>query len=120
MNIGELNMIDFDKPLEAILPSGECFAVEVTEIHAECAVIKYQSVLWEVYPDGDSVVDWMPKVYNAKRKPKKNEIWWCKWEEQTGSDKTRHLKEPVRFDGKRFPLVPDTAAFFEILEPYGG
>jgi len=111
-------VIDWDKPLE-------CEHGPVMIIRRECdESINIRTmdglITWWVDLDGNDLSKdkWMPKVYNAKRKPKKGELWWCKWELQVGNEEFKWFKEPVRFDGEKFPLVPDHAKHLEILEPY--
>ena len=123
-------MIDWDKPLLIKSKGGEEWSVSrrktgTTNRGVDGKILRIIQITsngfdseWVVNESGEDINDIMPKVYNAKRKSKKGELWWCKWELQVGNEEFKWFKEPVRFDGEKFPLVPDHATYFEILEPY--
>lgn len=78
--------IDWDKPLEC--EHGEVKYLLAAEKHhgrtihwvgmGSSKISGLLSAHWHVYEDGTPIDGWMPRVYNAKRKPKEGEWWMCR------------------------------------------
>lgn len=70
--------IDWNKPLECEI-SGEEKKVVLTNLGAELCNVACDGVVWTAHKaTGEPVPSWMPRVYNAKRKPKEGEWWMCR------------------------------------------
>lgn len=75
--------IDWDKPLEC--EHGEIYYAHPIPksnsttpyywVVMDCSLDGLQGASWTVMGDGTPIDPWMPRVYNAKRKPKEGE-WW--------------------------------------------
>ena len=65
--------IDWDKKLECERGSADCIGIWCGRIYVRCGDTK-----WLVDSEtGEPSDPWMPRVYNAKRKPKEGEVWMC-------------------------------------------
>lgn len=69
--------IDWDKPLQCEI-NGEEKRVMLTNRSLDLCDVVCDGAIWSVRKaTGEPVPSWMPRVYNAKRKPKEGEWWVC-------------------------------------------
>lgn len=67
-----------------------------------------QGASWTVREDGTPIDSWMPRVYNAKRKPKEGETWMFECSPIGGASRLKaiHLSEGVSVGRVCKPLYP--------------
>lgn len=82
-----MDKLDLDKPLECEV-NGEVIPVDAKGLSRGCLWVstKSKDTQWMIcIKTGISVDGFMPRVRNAKRKPKEGEWWMCRHLEDSGN-----------------------------------